>query len=701
MNIRKHIKKYVEWICVFFIFALAFLFSLRCSTTIFKVGNMGADSAVFRYVAKVMLNGGMPYRDAVDHKGPLLYLLNVIGMTISEFKGVWWMELATFFGTFYLIYKIARMRCGKLSSLAVLLISSAPLFHYLGSGNYTEEYAMPFIAVSIYIFADYFLNKKVSDFRLLVCGFSFGAVCLLRANMAVVWLVMCAGVLADHIYNYISKNDDKDENKREKARELFRKTGKQISLFIVGAALMIAPVLLWLAVNHALKDFWEQYIVFNSQYIGDTTFAKQIKVFVDSANTPYILCSFLISVYFAVKKRKNFDILYVIFMLLSLITVSVSGRLYQRYSLILIPAFAYPFSLLGNQLDFHLASNSSERRNYAASLITLYFVVILALPLWITALPLPFEQFPNRNKTSFGAAETRTARVIQENTSPDDRILVVGNWDVIYLLSNRFCSSVQSFQSPLHSISPELKSRFWEEMKDAVPPSIVVYNESQLAFTKDELTDYLEKNHYMEIDSFNGSVHGNNTKIHICKPGVAAPELKNASADVNGITVEWNAVPDITEYRIYRKEAKPNEHWDFLANVSETRYIDKEAVKGVVYLYTVRCVRDGSLISGYDPDGIGAESVSDYYATPELKSATADSDGITVKWNAVPDITEYRIYRKEAKPGEHWAFLADVADTRYIDQNAAKSMNYIYTVRCLKDGVVMSGYNPDGIGSFS
>ena len=44
----------------------------------------GRDSGAFLYVAKGILDGEMPYIDRWDHKGPLIYIINVAAIVISD-----------------------------------------------------------------------------------------------------------------------------------------------------------------------------------------------------------------------------------------------------------------------------------------------------------------------------------------------------------------------------------------------------------------------------------------------------------------------------------------------------------------------------------------------------------------------------------------------------------------------------------------
>ena len=107
------------------------------------------DSSVFKAIAFMMEKGYMPYRDSFDHKGPLLYLINWLGNQISYFRGVWVIEFIVVTFTFFMLYRIARIRTGISSSCLTVLMAGTLLFGYFDGGNLTEEYAMPCIAVGI------------------------------------------------------------------------------------------------------------------------------------------------------------------------------------------------------------------------------------------------------------------------------------------------------------------------------------------------------------------------------------------------------------------------------------------------------------------------------------------------------------------------------------------------------------------------
>lgn len=166
-----------------FLFILAWLFLLQSPLSIIGDGETGIDSSVFKTVALYMQSGFMPYKDVFDHKGPLIYIINYIGNIINYFNGVWYIELLFLTVTFTSIYKIAHIFTSSFNSILTVLLSSTPLFLFLEGGNFTEEYAMTFISVSLFIFIDYFQNNVINKKRLIICGICFASVLMLRPNM--------------------------------------------------------------------------------------------------------------------------------------------------------------------------------------------------------------------------------------------------------------------------------------------------------------------------------------------------------------------------------------------------------------------------------------------------------------------------------------------------------------------------------------
>src|SRR5574338_689320 len=74
-------------------------------------GNMtlpSRDSGVFLYVGWRFLSGDVPYLDVWDHKTPLIYFVDALGITLTpnSLWGVWFLQFIFIFFTLLVIYKL-------------------------------------------------------------------------------------------------------------------------------------------------------------------------------------------------------------------------------------------------------------------------------------------------------------------------------------------------------------------------------------------------------------------------------------------------------------------------------------------------------------------------------------------------------------------------------------------------------------------
>ena len=176
---------------------LSMIFMFNSPLHPWKGGASATDSSVFKTVAFMMEKGYMPYRDTFDHKGPVIYLLNYLGNKISDYRGIWVIEAFFLIVLIFAMYKIARLSCSIISSAITVLLALSILFTYFEGGNLTEEYAMPCIAIALFIFMDYLLNDKISNLRIMSAGIGCGIVLMLRPNMIAVWAVFCLFIFVD------------------------------------------------------------------------------------------------------------------------------------------------------------------------------------------------------------------------------------------------------------------------------------------------------------------------------------------------------------------------------------------------------------------------------------------------------------------------------------------------------------------------
>src|SRR5512133_2524989 len=78
------------------------------------------DSGVFLYVGWRLLMGDVPYRDVWDHKPPLIYFVDALGLTLTPASlwGVWLLQFIFIFFMIFLVYRALEHQMGTYAGLA-------------------------------------------------------------------------------------------------------------------------------------------------------------------------------------------------------------------------------------------------------------------------------------------------------------------------------------------------------------------------------------------------------------------------------------------------------------------------------------------------------------------------------------------------------------------------------------------------------
>lgn len=478
--LMKIIKSNKENVIVGLLMAfLSFVFLLESPLHPWIGGDTKTDSSVFKTVALMMEKGYMPYRDSFDHKGPLIYILNWIGNRISSYSGIWVIEFIFMTGTFFVIYKIARLKCSGGSSVLVTMCSASLLFDYFDGGNYTEEYAMIFIAIALYSFLDYLINQKVTRIRLLICGVGLGATLLLRPNMISVWVVFS-------LFIFVKMAMEKNWNMLKYL----------VFWFVSGMCVVIVPVLIWLAVNHSLVPFWENYIVFNKTYIseqgGRALFTAKWEAYIYYLNTTVIIISLGFVAYMCTIKEKVINMVYLAYMLITLWSICLSGMMPRHYGMILVPMISYPMATLFGEIE---KIESPQVALTFSVVLRVFFLAGIILPTWLSRISTVPRIYENRKDEYKSGLTITVSSIVNKKTDIDDAISVYGNWDLIYVLSDRKHATRYSYQFPIGSIAPEIMEEYMEELQEEQPKIIVVQGKHH----DGNISDFLNSNCYQLI----------------------------------------------------------------------------------------------------------------------------------------------------------------------------------------------------------
>ena len=160
------------------------------------IAKPGGDSAIFMYVAQGILEGEVPYLDRWDHKGPLLYLINAIGLLIEESWGIWIVQALFLLGTIYFALIMLRKAFGTTPALFALALFLILFSRFNPSGNYTEQYALLFQFLALYLLfrSHQQPHREFRPIHFALLHMTIGALgaasFLLRPDLAALWIAI-------------------------------------------------------------------------------------------------------------------------------------------------------------------------------------------------------------------------------------------------------------------------------------------------------------------------------------------------------------------------------------------------------------------------------------------------------------------------------------------------------------------------------
>lgn len=199
-----------EWCYNSVLFFLAVFFVFLCSTTTSPLYLQNpfwwmGDSGIFQEFGLLLLNGGTPYVDIFDHKGPILFFIQALGLYLNRTWGLFFLQSVSLFVSLLYwkkimqLFKVEGLRCFLL--IIVLLFF---MFSYYERGNLCEEWCMPFLSFAFYIFLRYCLTGSIiSSLNYWIVGLCLGMIFFIRANNA----VPVIGFIFYFIYNRIKEKN--------------------------------------------------------------------------------------------------------------------------------------------------------------------------------------------------------------------------------------------------------------------------------------------------------------------------------------------------------------------------------------------------------------------------------------------------------------------------------------------------------------
>ena len=383
----------------------------------------GVDSSSFMYIGKKLHEGILPYRDLFDHKGPLLYVINTIGMSVGSGLGVWLIGWISMMVAVSFSYRAACVFFTRQVALLTVVVSFLLLALCYDGGNFVEEYALPFMAISLYLFSKHYKNGQSFLRSAGIVGASMACVLMLRPNMIMLWFCFGAHILW-----------------REWRLGRGKKAWQYIAGFVTGAGVIVMILCIPIIVLGLWDDFIRAYFSFNVSYTlgGDLhQFMEALRHFYSFFYTiPVAIVSCIVWILRHRGQRKLGDYIAVPILgslLLTLIIISLPGRLYAHYMMVIIPLLVLPLGFVLNSTVKVFRTVTYKNRVWERVGFLILFVSITGSLIIAQGTQIIRTFY----KDSYTADLYTLSEYINEETKEDDRIISLDYGAMIYLLSDR------------------------------------------------------------------------------------------------------------------------------------------------------------------------------------------------------------------------------------------------------------------------
>jgi len=410
----------------------------------------GQDNGVFLYGGQQVLLGKTPYVDFWDHKGPLTYYLNALGLAMGSGSrwGVWILEFGFVLLAGAGIFQAASIYGGGSAGLVAvgiwaIALSQVGSYYHFRDSNYTETYALLFNVWSIYFWMRAW-GQPIGGRLALTVGILAGLSFALRPNnvaaqtsLAITELILL-------------------QNRERQGGSLGR-----LKFMAAGALAVIFAVVLWFWVRNALFELIDAVVTYNLAYsLKNFAADTGIRVLQYGNSAMYwiptlvytALCGWLL-----IGKPKSGRVFewresaYLWFLMVGavvevLFTIT-SGRALLHYYILWTPYVA----LAGGALVSAMPARALRQVSRPQTIVLLAFSSSLLL----TAVsPAPVRRYLQIIRAKFqGGGEiemsSAVARYVNANTTDRDTVLVWGNDVWINFLSDRQAPTKYAYQYPL------------------------------------------------------------------------------------------------------------------------------------------------------------------------------------------------------------------------------------------------------------
>ncbi len=391
------------------------------------------DAGVFLYAAQLLLDGGLPYRDVWDHKPPLIYLFDALGLLLGGGSplGVWALQALAFAAAAVASQRTMARAFGTRAALfgTIAWLLAAPRI-FLADGyfsNFVQMFLAPlqFAAITLYLGEE---RERTRTWRTPAIGVTAGLAALLTPAGLGVWLAIGTHMIATRV-----------------VRGSYGPLGLRLGLLALGAALPLAMAGAALGLAGVWGEAWDQAVRYNANYSGTVTVAGRLNALVFGVlllgSGGFIVVA-LAGAAIALRERtslprasdaRRLASVALLALPFEVFLGSASGRHHGYYWLAALPALGILCGHAAFAFERHIVPRLAPRvRRSAATVSTLAIVVGLAA---LAARPVPLmARVAASTEDGVNAA---ASRYVAEATRPGDTVFIWGSRAAVLFSADR------------------------------------------------------------------------------------------------------------------------------------------------------------------------------------------------------------------------------------------------------------------------
>jgi 4-amino-4-deoxy-L-arabinose transferase-like glycosyltransferase len=454
------------------------------------------DSGVFLYAGWRVLHGAIPYLQIWDHKTPVIYYLDAIGLWLTPDStwGVWLVEVVSLGVATLAGYLLLKKLYGLFPAIFISFLWLFSAFYLMAGGNLTTEYALPFQFLLLWLFYKAENQPKYGWY-----GMALGAITSLlfftRQNAIAIPLAIGIYLLVSRIY-----------------QRKFRSLLNDSVAILVGGLVMTGIIVGYYASKGALNAFWETAFIYNFAYVDEKVTADRFNALIQGLNqlenVGMVQIAFLgwaAALALLCFKKERIQVMshpvlwmVVIALPLELWLVSIGGRPRIPYFLVLLPVLSI---LAGFTIWLVFDSLLKDIPLYAGAIILL--ILVFSLGSVFSA-----DYLEILSSLAQPSGDSAIVSYIQNNSAPSDFVLMWGAEAAYNFAARRASPTRFVYQTPLYNEKNKLiVKEFLQDILKNKPKLIVLRSDDRFSDIRFGYRDDQTSNLMDQVKGLYGTVN--------------------------------------------------------------------------------------------------------------------------------------------------------------------------------------------------